>query len=145
MAARLSSSPSREKPTVALMLQGGGALGAYHIGAYQALAEHNLHPDWVAGISIGAINSAIIAGNRSEDRVERLAALWEAISRPELPTKLAFPAWATWQNIASNAEALLFGQPNFLTPRPVPVSGAARGTKRGQLIRHSARLGGPKH
>jgi len=119
MAARLSSSPSREKPTVALMLQGGGALGAYHIGAYQALAEHNLHPDWVAGISIGAINSAIIAGNRSEDRVERLAALWEAISRPELPTKLAFPAWATWQNIASNAEALLFGQPNFFTPRPV--------------------------
>src|SRR2546423_14953347 len=67
-----------------------GALGAYHIGAYQALAEHNLHPDWVAGISIGAINCAIIAGNRPEDRVKRLTALWEAISRPELPAKLAF-------------------------------------------------------
>ena len=119
MAARLLSRPSQEKHSVALMLQGGGALGAYHIGAYQALAEHDLHPDWVAGISIGAINSAIIAGNRPEDRVQRLTALWEAISRPELPAKLAFTAWQTWHNIASNAEALLFGQPNFFTPRLV--------------------------
>jgi NTE family protein len=85
MAARLLSRPSQEKHSVALMLQGGGALGAYHIGAYQALAEHDLHPDWVAGISIGAINSAIIAGNRPEDRVERLTALWDAISRPDCP------------------------------------------------------------
>jgi NTE family protein len=119
MAARSLSRPSREAPTVALMLQGGGALGAYHIGAYQALAEHNLHPDWVAGISIGAINSAIIAGNPPEQRVERLTALWEAISWPDLPTKLALPAWQTLHNMASNAEALLFGQPNFFTPRPV--------------------------
>src|SRR6516162_4114087 len=64
MAAQTVSRPSREAPTVALMLQGGGALGAYHIGAYQAMAEHDLHPDWVASISIGAINAAIIAGNR---------------------------------------------------------------------------------
>ena len=85
MAARSLSRPSQEKPSVALTLQGGGALGAYHIGAYQALAEHNLHPDWVAGISIGAINSAIIAGNRPEDRVQRLTALWDAISRPDCP------------------------------------------------------------
>ena len=119
MAARPLSRPSQEKPAVALMLQGGGALGAYHIGAYQALAEHDLHPDWVAGISIGAIKSAVIAGNRREDRVDRLTALWEAISWPDLPTKLAVPAWQTWHNIASNAEALLFGQPNFFTPRPV--------------------------
>src|SRR5215469_584555 len=119
MATRPLSRPSREKPTVALMLQGGGALGAYHIGAYQALAEHDLHPDWVAGISIGAINSAVIAGNRREDRVGRLTALWEAISWPDLPTKFAVSAWETWHNIASNAEALLFGQPNFFTPRPV--------------------------
>jgi NTE family protein len=119
MAARPLPRPSREKPTVALMLQGGGALGAYHIGAYQALAEHDLHPDWVAGISIGAINSAVIAGNRREDRVDRLSSLWEAISWPDLPPKLAVPAWETWHNIASNAEALLFGQPNFFTPRLV--------------------------
>jgi NTE family protein len=101
------------------MLQGGGALGAYHIGAYQALAEHDLHPDWVAGISIGAINAAIIAGNRPEQRVERLTALWEAISWPDLPTQLPLTAWQTLHNMASNAEALLFGQPHFFTPRPV--------------------------
>jgi NTE family protein len=119
MATRPLTRPSREKPTVALMLQGGGALGAYHIGAYQALAERDLHPDWAAGISIGAINSAIIAGNRPEHRVERLTALWEAISWPELPTKLALMPWQMLHNMASNAEALLFGQPNFFTPRPV--------------------------
>ena len=119
MAARTVSRPSREAPTVALMLQGGGALGAYHIGAYQALAEHDLHPDWVAGISIGAINAAIIAGNRPEHRVERLAALWEAISWPDLPAQLPLTAWQTLHNMASNAEALLFGQPHFFTPRPV--------------------------
>ena len=55
---------------VALILQGGGALGAYQAGVYQALAEAKLHPDWVAGISIGAVNSALIAGNPPEKRVE---------------------------------------------------------------------------
>src|SRR5499433_2790520 len=65
---------------VALVLQGGGALGAFQAGVYQALAEANLHPDWVAGISIGAINSALIAGNPPEKRVERLRAFWETVS-----------------------------------------------------------------
>ena len=60
---------------VALLLQGGGALGAYQGGVYQALAEAGIHPDWVAGISIGAINSAIIAGNAPEARVDKLRAL----------------------------------------------------------------------
>jgi NTE family protein len=110
--------PLPSAPTFALLLQGGAALCAYHIGAYQALAEHGLHPDWVAGISMGAINAAIIAGNRPEDRVERLTQLWEAISWPELP-KPPFEPWQTLQKLASNAEALLFGQPNFFTPRPV--------------------------
>jgi NTE family protein len=119
MAMRLASTPSREAPTIALMLQGGGALGAYHIGAYQALTEHDLHPDWVAGISIGAINAAIIAGNRPEHRVERLTALWEAISWPDLPMQPAVMPWQMLHNMASNAKALLFGQPHFFTPRPV--------------------------
>ena len=65
---------------IALLLQGGGALGAYQGGVYQALSEANLHPDWVAGISIGAINSAIIAGNPPEQRVEKLRAFWEGIT-----------------------------------------------------------------
>ncbi len=119
MSARPVSERLQETPTLALVLQGGGALGAYHIGAYQALAERGQHPNWVAGISIGAINAAIIAGNRPEDRVERLAAFWEAISWPDLPTSREPTAWQTLHNMASNAEALLFGQPNFFTPRPV--------------------------
>ena len=67
---------------IALILQGGGALGAYQAGVYQALAEANLHPDWVAGISIGAINSALIAGNPPERRVEKLREFWETVSTP---------------------------------------------------------------
>ena len=62
---------------VALLLQGGGALGSYQPGVYQALAEANLHPDWVAGISIGAVNSALIVGNPPEKRVEKLREFWE--------------------------------------------------------------------
>ena len=62
------------------MLQGGGALGAYLGMVTQALAEANLHPDWVAGIFIGAINSALIAGNPPEKRVERLREFWETVS-----------------------------------------------------------------
>jgi predicted acylesterase/phospholipase RssA len=70
---------------VALLLQGGGALGAYQAGVYEALAEAHLHPDWVAGISIGAINSALIAGNPPEARVEKLRAFWQLIT--------ALPVW----------------------------------------------------
>jgi NTE family protein len=65
---------------IALLLQGGGALGAYQAGVYQALSEAHLHPDWVAGISIGAINSALIAGNPPEARLEKLRAFWEHVS-----------------------------------------------------------------
>src|SRR6516225_4786538 len=69
---------------IALVLQGGGALGAYQGGVYQALAEADVQPDWVAGISIGAINSAIIAGNPPQHRVERLRTFWERVSEPPL-------------------------------------------------------------
>src|SRR5215472_3589301 len=69
---------------VALLLQGGGALGSYQAGAYQALAEANLHPDWVAAISIGAVNAALIAGNPPDKRVEKLREFWETVSAPPL-------------------------------------------------------------
>jgi NTE family protein len=62
---------------IVLLLQGGGALDSYRAGVYQALSEANLHPDWIAGISIGAINSALIAGNPPAKRVERLREFWE--------------------------------------------------------------------
>ena len=65
---------------VALLLQGGGALGAYQGGVYEALAEADIHPDWVAGISIGAINAAIIAGNPPNSRVERLHQFWAHVT-----------------------------------------------------------------
>ncbi len=69
---------------IALLLQGGGGLGAYQVGVYEALAEANLHPDWVAGISIGAINSAIIAGNPPQRRVDALREFWHAGSTSPL-------------------------------------------------------------
>jgi NTE family protein len=65
---------------VALLLQGGGALGAYQGGVYEALAEANIHPDWIAGISIGAINGAIIAGNPPHSRVDRLREFWTKVT-----------------------------------------------------------------
>ena len=69
---------------IALLLQGGGALGAYQAGVYEALAEARLHPDWVAGISIGAINSALIAGNPPDARVARLRKFWELVTMAPL-------------------------------------------------------------
>src|SRR5271166_4325919 len=68
---------------IALILQGGGALGAYQAGVYQALAEADLHPGWVSGISIGAVNACIIAGNPPEKRVQQLRAFWETVSQPQ--------------------------------------------------------------
>src|SRR5262249_6329180 len=65
---------------IALVLQGGGALGSYQAGVYEAMADFGYQPDWVAGISIGAINSAIIAGNAAQDRVARLREFWERVS-----------------------------------------------------------------
>src|SRR6202163_3502875 len=78
MAARTRTRPPFE--CIALLLQGGGALGAYQAGVYEALAEADLHPDWVAGISVGAINAALIAGNPPEMRVAHLRAFWEAVT-----------------------------------------------------------------
>src|SRR5215470_7118802 len=69
---------------VVLLLQGGGALGSYQGGVYQALAEVDLHPNWVAGVSIGAVNSALIAGNPPERRIEKLREFWEAVSSSPL-------------------------------------------------------------
>ncbi len=73
-----------EFKSVALVLQGGGALGSYQAGVYEGLAEAGVHPDWVAGISIGAVNSALIAGNEPEKRVEKLREFWEKVSESPL-------------------------------------------------------------
>jgi len=107
---------AKQKPKVALVLQGGGALGAYHLGAFQALTAAGYQPDWVAGISIGAFNAAIIAGNPPARRLEKLTAFWEEISWWDVPFG-AIPPFATWHNELSNLEALTIGQRNFFTPR----------------------------
>src|SRR5258708_39734131 len=70
---------------IALLLQGGGALGAYKAGVYEALSEAHLYPDWVAGIPVGAINSALIAGNPPEARSDKLRKFWELVPNPPLP------------------------------------------------------------
>ena len=74
--------PASYDKKVGLVLQGGGALGSYQGGVYEALANSEYLPDWVAGISIGAINAALIAGNAPEHRVQRLRTFWEEITAP---------------------------------------------------------------
>jgi NTE family protein len=114
---------------IALLLQGGGALGAYQGGVYQALSEANLHPDWVAGISIGAINSAIIAGNPPEQRVAKLRLFWEGITtNPLFDWVAAADQFAPKGDFArsafnqlSAAWAMIGGAPGFFALRqPAP-------------------------
>ena len=104
---------------VALVLQGGGALGSYQAGVYASLAESDYLPDWVAGISIGAINAALIAGNAPEHRVDRLRAFWEEVSAPTALWPAASEGiFGEGQRRGSALGALLFGQPGFFAPRP---------------------------
>ena len=114
--------------TIALVLQGGGALGAYQAGVMEGLATAGIEPDWVAGISIGAINAAIIAGNEPKVRIDRLRDFWTTVSRPAaFPDALAFmdaivepvddwrrEIWNSWNAL----RALTEGQRGFFTPRP---------------------------
>lgn len=114
-------------PSIALLLQGGGALGAYQAGVYQALAEHRIEPTWVAGISIGAVNSAIIAGNAPERRVDRLRAFWEGVSGAAtgwadwLPHLVHDHHVRGWVNQIAAGGTLMRGVPGFFAPRfPAP-------------------------
>jgi len=105
-----------------LVLQGGGALGAYQAGVYAELDRNNHHPDWIAGISIGAINAAIIAGNPPERRIERLQTFWNLVSsqlliEPPGPGKQV----RSYYNDASAFYAVLFGLPGFFEPRLPPA------------------------
>src|SRR6202048_3525102 len=118
---------SRFEQTV-LLLQGGGALGSYQAGVYEALAEANLHPDWRAGIAIGAVNAALIAGNSPESRVEKLREFWEAVSTPPLGVpylksiEIADEFSRRFVNQTRALGILLFGAPHFFQPRvPSPL------------------------
>lgn len=112
-----------------LVLQGGGALGAYQAGMFEALCEQFAEPTWVAGISIGAINAALIAGNPVAMRVERLHEFWHLVS-----SSLAMPGTANVVtgrealNEASATHGMLFGVPGFFAPRFPPAPFQRRGT-----------------
>ncbi|MGG5822564.1 patatin-like phospholipase family protein [Falsiroseomonas sp. HW251] len=101
---------------IALVLQGGGALGAYQAGVYQALDEAGIEPDWVIGTSIGAINAAIIAGNRPGQRLPRLREFWARMTHAPL-TQL-FAEAPVFGPAAANAMTILGGLPSFFTPNP---------------------------
>ena len=119
---------------VALLLQGGGALGAYQGGVFEALAEAGVEPNWVVGISIGAVNAAIIAGNAPAERVKQLRRFWEDLSAAS-----GFDAMVDWPysiserdipksdvvramfNQASAVSTTMLGVPGFFAPRvPLP-------------------------
>ena len=118
--------------SVALLLQGGGALGAYQAGVYEALAEEGIHPNWVAGISIGAINCAIIAGNHPKKRVERLRQFWELVTTDGFGNWSGAPGLAMPHQSLKDAQgdlargllnhlsagmAMFRGVPGFFSPR----------------------------
>ena len=124
--------------TVALVLQGGGALGAYQAGVYEGLHEAGIVPNWIAGISIGAINTALIAGNAPEHRVAKLKAFWETVCQPaygfalppavehaffdsSAPVRTAFTAMQA-------LSAIVDGQKGFFVPRVPPPLPFTQGT-----------------
>jgi NTE family protein len=116
----MATSDNREKKV--LVLQGGGALGAYQAGAYEALARGGDSPDWVAGISIGAINSALIAGNPPERRVERLKTFWDRVSGRLVLSPLATDTNSRKLfNEVSAAFVAATGVPGFFEPRFPPA------------------------
>jgi NTE family protein len=113
---------SKAKGQVVLVLQGGGALGAYQAGVYQALHENGVEPDWIVGTSIGAINASIIAGNRPQDRLTKLNEFWSRMERPN-----AWPLIPTWTGISdvwSYWSTLLKGIPGFFEPNMPAFWGA---------------------
>ncbi len=118
---------------IALVLQGGGALGAYQAGVVQGLTEAGINPTWVAGISIGSIHCAIIAGNPPHRRAERLREFWHRVTQPPLlpPTLWEQEPWVSlmpeealpWMAPLQSLRALTEGQRGFFVPRPLPGIG----------------------
>src|SRR5262245_4925231 len=103
---------------IALVLQGGGALGAYQAGVYQAMHEAGVEPDWVSGVSIGAINAAIIAGNPPHRRLRQLRSFWEQITERKIwPFTPDGDVFRKARNMTSSWMTMMHGQPGFFAPR----------------------------
>ncbi len=127
--------------SIALVLQGGGALGAYQAGIYQALHEAGLEPDTIAGVSIGGINGAIIAGNPAERRLSRLREFWEAVTSRRVwlftpDGDAARKARNTWSSLLTTA----LGQPGFFRPNSVNPWFSPRGGKTATAFYDTAAL-----
>ena len=119
-----ATAPAREraiKEQVVLVLQGGGALGAYQAGVYQALMEGGIEPDWVIGTSIGAINGSIIAGNEPGNRIARLREFWDGVGRKS-PFDQLWPS-SIFGNSLANLSTITGGIPGFFTPNPQAIWG----------------------
>jgi NTE family protein len=110
--ARQSSMRDRQ---IVLVLQGGGALGAYHAGVYHALHQHGVEPDWIIGTSIGAINASLIAGNPREQRLDALKEFWK---RMAYKPPFGVPAWTGLPDTIAYWQTLLRGIPDFFKPNP---------------------------
>jgi NTE family protein len=106
---------------VVLVLQGGGALGAYQVGVYQALHEAGIEPDWVIGTSIGAINASIIAGNQPAERMSRLQAFWQSVQHG--PFQQALGSVPLWGAMASKWLTMSNGIGSFFKPNPLAFMG----------------------
>ena len=103
---------------VALVLQGGGALGSYQVGVYEALHEAGCDPTWISGVSIGAINAALIAGNPPERRMERLEAFWSRMTERRIwPWTPEGDGFRDLRNRSSALMTMLLGQPGFFKPQ----------------------------
>ena len=116
-----SGADPAQRLQVVLVFQGGGALGAYQAGVYQALHEGGIEPDWIVGTSIGAINASLIAGNEPEHRLDRLEEFWRRMKRKE------FWGLANWPGLADTTSywsTLFGGIPGFFEPNPLAFLGA---------------------
>ena len=130
---RVARATHQDEEECILVLQGGGALGAYQAGVFESLSKVYREPSWVAGISIGAINAALIAGNPASTRVARLREFWSLVSSslaaPGLPEGLTSTATAReGLNEASATHVMLFGVPGFFAPRFPPAPFQPRGS-----------------
>ena len=113
--ARRADKQKSKEQQVVLVLQGGGALGAYQAGVYHALHEHGIEPDWIIGTSIGAINASLIAGNPTADRLDKLKEFWFRMAyRPPF----GIPAWTGLPDTISYWKTLFRGIPAFFEPNP---------------------------
>ena len=101
---------------VVLVLQGGGALGAYQLGVFEAMEASGIQPDWVIGTSIGAINAALIAGNASGRRAQRMAEFWRHVTEHAAMTVPGFPT--SWDKIGAELAVIGAGIPGFFRPNP---------------------------